>query len=182
MEDSITARLKRLVTSSNEVLEFRLIRSVDDLDSKETVFKPEMTYQVFGDRFVIKMPNIQSLFINKYYTERLYIKYIYVHKLSVTLFICCREIIFGYQDLKVQLFYSAGCLETYLGMTYTEKVNTEYEGVEADEVLTKIAAKLAPDVHYSETNFINALTKDDTFTPYGKLIHSFSLNGISYIL
>ncbi|CAL1685470.1 unnamed protein product [Lasius platythorax] len=136
MEDSITARLKRLVTSSNEVLEFRLIRSIDDLDSKETVFKPEMTYQVFGDR----------------------------------------EIIFGYQDLKVQLFYSAGCLETYLGMTYTEKVNTEYEGVEADEILTKIAAKLAPDVHYSETNFINALTKDDTFTPYGTLIHSFSLN------
>ncbi|EFN74844.1 Histone acetyltransferase type B catalytic subunit [Camponotus floridanus] len=87
-----------------------------------------------------------------------------------------REIIFGYQDLKVQLFYSAGCLETYLGMTYTEKVNAEYEGVEADEVLTKIAAKLAPNVHYSLTNFTNALSKDDTFTPHGKLIHSFSLN------
>ncbi|KAL6436986.1 hypothetical protein ACFW04_004959 [Cataglyphis niger] len=136
MEDSIATRLKRLVTNSNEVLEFRLIRDLDDLNSKETVFKPEMTYQVFGDR----------------------------------------EIIFGYQDLKVQLFYSAGCLETYLGMTYAEKVNAEYEGVEADEVLTKIAAKLAPDVHYSLTNFINALVKDDTFTPYGKLIHSFSLN------
>lgn len=136
MEDSITARLKRLVTNSNEVLEFRLIRDLDDLNSKETVFKPEMTYQVFGDR----------------------------------------EIIFGYQDLKVQLFYSAGYLETYLGMTYTEKVNAEYEGVEADEVLTKIAAKLAPDVHYSLTNFTNALSKDDMFTPYGKLIHSFSLN------
>ncbi|XP_050451852.1 histone acetyltransferase type B catalytic subunit [Cataglyphis hispanica] len=136
MEDSIATRLKRLVTNSNEVLEFRLIRDLDDLNSKETVFKPEMTYQVFGDR----------------------------------------EIIFGYQDLKVQLFYAAGCLETYLGMTYTEKVNAEYEGVEADEVLTKIAAKLAPDVHYSLTNFTNALVKDDTFTPYGKLIHSFSLN------
>ncbi|XP_029674390.1 LOW QUALITY PROTEIN: histone acetyltransferase type B catalytic subunit [Formica exsecta] len=131
MEDSIATRLKRLVTNSNEVLEFRLIRDLDDLNSKETVFKPEMTYQVFGDR----------------------------------------EIIFGYQDLKVQLFYSAGCLETYLGMTYTEKVNAEYEGVEADEVLTKIAAKLAPDVYYSLTNFTNALAKDDTFTPYGKLIH-----------
>jgi len=98
------------------------------------------------------------------------------------LFICHREIIFGYQDLKVQLFYSAGCLETYLGMTYTEKVNAEYEGVEADEVLTKIAAKLAPDVHYSLTNFTNALSKDDTFTPHGKLIHSFSLNGTLYMI
>ncbi|XP_029165427.1 histone acetyltransferase type B catalytic subunit [Nylanderia fulva] len=136
MEESVIARLKRLVASSNDVLEFRLIRNLDDLNLKETIFKPEMTYQVFGDR----------------------------------------EIIFGYQDLKIQLFYSAGCLETYLGMTYTEKVNAEYEGVEADEVLTKIAAKLAPDVHYSLTNFTNALTKDDTFIPYGKLIHSFSLN------
>lgn len=58
MEDSVTTRLKRLVANSNEVLEFRLIRNLDDLDSKETVFKPEMTYQVFGDRFVIKMPII----------------------------------------------------------------------------------------------------------------------------
>lgn len=114
--------------------------------------------------------------INKY-IKRLYMKYIYIYELSVIFFIYCREIIFGYQDLKVQLFYSAGCLETYLGMTYTEKVNAEYEGVEADEVLTKIAAKLAPDVHYSLTNFTNALVKDDTFTPYGKLIHSFSING-----
>jgi len=53
MEDAITARLKKLVTNSNEALEFRLIRNLDDLNSKEAVFKPEMTYQVFGDRFVI---------------------------------------------------------------------------------------------------------------------------------
>lgn len=55
MEDAITARLKKLVTNSNEALEFRLIRDLDDLNSKEAVFKPEMTYQVFGDRFVIIM-------------------------------------------------------------------------------------------------------------------------------
>ncbi|KAL6265399.1 hypothetical protein P5V15_002196 [Pogonomyrmex californicus] len=136
MEDSTTTRLKRLVANSNEVLELRLIRDLDDLHSKEAVFKPEMTYQVFGDR----------------------------------------EIIFGYLDLSVQLFYSAGCLETYLGMTYTEKINPKYEGVQADPVLTQIAPKLAPDVHYSLTNFTNALVKDETFTPYGELIHSFSIN------
>lgn len=55
MEDTI-ARLKRLVSNGNEVLEFRLIRDLDDLNSKEAVFKPEMTYQVFGDRFVIMLP------------------------------------------------------------------------------------------------------------------------------
>lgn len=95
---------------------------------------------------------------------------------------CFREIIFGYRDLKVQLFYSAGCLETYLGMTYTEKVNKQCDGVEPDEVLTKLAEKLAPDVHYSLTDFINALAKDDTFVPYGELIHSFSIDGIFNVL
>lgn len=63
-------------------------------------------------------------------------------------------------------------------MTYTEKVNAKQEGVEADEVLTKIAPKLAPDVHCSLVNFTKAIAKDDTFTPYGELIHSFSINGI----
>lgn len=66
MEDSITARLKRLVTNSNEVLEFRLIRDLDDLNSKETVFKPEMTYQVFGDRYVIKIYYLSEYIISLY--------------------------------------------------------------------------------------------------------------------
>lgn len=52
MEDSTTARLKRLVADGNEALEFKLIRDLDDLNSDESVFKPEMTHQVFGDRFV----------------------------------------------------------------------------------------------------------------------------------
>lgn len=52
MEDSTTARLKKLVADSNEALELRLIRNLDDLHSEEAVFKPEMTYQVFGDRCV----------------------------------------------------------------------------------------------------------------------------------
>lgn len=94
------------------------------------------------------------------------------------LFTLYREIIFGYLDLKVQLFYSAGCLETYLGMTYTEKVNAKHDGVEADEVLTNIAPKLAPDAHCNLASFTKALAKDDTFTPYGELIHSFSIDGI----
>ena len=104
--------------------------------------------------------------------------HVIVDLVILILFILRREIIFGYLDLKVQLFYSAGSLETYLGMKYIEKVNAKHEGVEADEVLTKIIPKLAPDVHYSLANFTKALAKDDTFIPYGELIQSFSINGI----
>lgn len=106
--------------------------------------------------------------------------YFYAHtdRNSYSLYSLHREIIFGYLDLKIQLFYSAGSLETYLGMKYTEKVNAKHDGVEADEVLTKIVPKLAPDVHCSLANFTKALAKDDTFMPYGELIHSFSIDGI----
>jgi len=55
MEQSVTTRLKRLITDSNEALEFRLIRSVDDLNSDKTIFKPEMSYQIFGERFVMML-------------------------------------------------------------------------------------------------------------------------------
>lgn len=34
------------------------------------------------------------------------------------------ENIFGYTDLHIRLFYSAGSLQTYLGIEYTEKVGT----------------------------------------------------------
>lgn len=46
------ARLKKFMIDSNDALEFRLIRSIEDLDSEETVFKPEMSHQVFGSMYV----------------------------------------------------------------------------------------------------------------------------------
>lgn len=102
----------------------------------------------------------------------------YISKCVNYLLFYHREIIFGYGDLKVQLFYAAGCLETYLGMKYTEKASVKSDGVEPDEVLTKIAPKLAPDVHYSLTDFTRALAKDDMFVPHGELITSFTIDGI----
>ncbi|CAG5099875.1 Similar to Hat1: Histone acetyltransferase type B catalytic subunit (Mus musculus) [Cotesia congregata] len=59
------------------------------------------------------------------------------------------ETIFGYKDLKIKLYYSAGSLETYLGMSYSEKLpKGMFEGVEADDVLPKIKDKLV-----SQSNF-----------------------------
>lgn len=137
MEDATTARLKSLIISSNDALEFKLIRKPDDVDDDKLIFKPEMSHQVFGDS----------------------------------------ENIFGYRDLRIKLYYSAGCLETYLGMTYSEKADhTICEDVEADEVLPKISEKLAPKVHSSMDSFLVSLKNDESFVPQGNLIHSFSIN------
>lgn len=64
-------------------------------------------------------------------------------------------------------------------MSYAEKANDlEFEGVEADKVLARVAGKLAPNVHYSLDSFVSALKKDDTFRPSGELLHSFTVDGI----
>lgn len=54
MEDLTSARLKLFMTNSNDALEFRLIRDVADLESKDAIFKPDMSHQVFGSRFVYR--------------------------------------------------------------------------------------------------------------------------------
>ncbi|XP_012263999.1 histone acetyltransferase type B catalytic subunit [Athalia rosae] len=137
MEDAITTRFKNLIISSNDALEFKLIRKPDDVDDDKLIFKPEMSHQVFGDS----------------------------------------ENIFGYRDLRIKLYYSAGCLETYLGMTYTEKADKSIcEGVEADEVLPKVREKLASEVHSSIDSFLVALKNDESWAPPGTLIYSFSVN------
>ncbi|XP_034942958.1 histone acetyltransferase type B catalytic subunit [Chelonus insularis] len=86
------------------------------------------------------------------------------------------ETIFGYKDLKIKLYYTAGCLETYFGVTYSDKFpKNVYEGVEADDVFPKLLEKLAPPVHYNVDSFVKSLSKDGSFRPYGELLHSFNI-------
>jgi Histone acetyl transferase HAT1 N-terminus. len=47
-----------------------------------------------------------------------------------------REAIFGYQDLKIQLYYSAARLTTYFGISYSDKVTADkFEGIEVNSAL-----------------------------------------------
>lgn len=50
MEDPIETRLKPYLISSNDALEFKFVRKVQDLEDDVTTFKPEMSHQVFGER------------------------------------------------------------------------------------------------------------------------------------
>ncbi|XP_014218476.1 histone acetyltransferase type B catalytic subunit [Copidosoma floridanum] len=87
------------------------------------------------------------------------------------------ETIFGYKDLKIQLYYAAGNLETYLGMTYSEKVDkTLTDGVEPDEVLKNVAEKLDSKFHTNIDSFAQSLDKDLVFKPEGELLSSVSID------
>nr|CAD7454162.1 unnamed protein product [Timema tahoe] len=44
--------LESYIVSSNDALELKLVRRATDVDDDSTTFRPEMTHQVFGERFV----------------------------------------------------------------------------------------------------------------------------------
>jgi hypothetical protein len=45
--------------------------------------------------------------------------------------ICFRESIFGYHELRIQLYYTAARLTTYFGITYSDRVTPDkFEGIQ----------------------------------------------------
>nr|CAG4643974.1 EOG090X06NC [Lepidurus arcticus] len=86
------------------------------------------------------------------------------------------ESIFGYKNLKIQLYYTAGSLNTYLGMKYSAKIDPKrFGGLEADEVLAPIAEKLQPGFHTNLDEFIKSIDHERSFKPFGQLQHAFSV-------
>ncbi|XP_004931327.2 histone acetyltransferase type B catalytic subunit [Bombyx mori] len=132
----MTDALCHLVVDGNDVLEFKLVRSVDDLENEETSFGPDMCHQVFGEN----------------------------------------ENIFGYTDLHIKLYYSAGSLQTYLGIDYTDKIEpSKSEGMKADDVEGALTKVIAPGYITNLDHFVSQLKKDESFTPHGKMLHAFNV-------
>ncbi|CAH2095312.1 unnamed protein product [Euphydryas editha] len=127
--------LEHLVVDGNEVLEMKLVRSVEDLENDDTSFAPEMCHQVFGEN----------------------------------------ENIFGYTDLKIKLYYTAGSLRTYFSISYSDKIEpNKSEGLKADDIEGAIKKVLAPGYITNLDVFVSKLHKEKSFTPHGELIYSFT--------
>ncbi|CAG9568008.1 unnamed protein product [Danaus chrysippus] len=85
------------------------------------------------------------------------------------------ENIFGYTDLQIKLYYSAASLQTYLGISYTDKIDPKKTGgLKADDIEEALKKVLAPGYVTNLDVFVSMLEKDKSFTPHGKLIHTFS--------
>ncbi|XP_013395370.1 histone acetyltransferase type B catalytic subunit [Lingula anatina] len=86
------------------------------------------------------------------------------------------ESIFGYKDLQVSLYYSAGRLITYLGIKYSEKVSAqEFDGVIADDIEKQIAEQIPPGYMTNSDDFLASLDKEVNFKPFGELLHSYKV-------
>ncbi|CAH1773589.1 unnamed protein product, partial [Owenia fusiformis] len=86
------------------------------------------------------------------------------------------EAIFGYKDLKVEVYYSAARLNTYVNMHFSDKVSPQkFDGVLADDVIKQVADHMPPGFHSNLDEFIALLHKDASFKPFGELKHSYTV-------
>ncbi|KAM9343976.1 histone acetyltransferase type B catalytic subunit isoform 3-T3 [Pholidichthys leucotaenia] len=86
------------------------------------------------------------------------------------------EVAFGYKDLQIQLFYTAGNLSTLFQVKYSAKVSDAYESVESDDVEGKIREIIPAGFTCNTDDFISLLEKEANFKPFGTLLHSYLLH------
>lgn len=80
------------------------------------------------------------------------------------------ESIFGYKDLKVRIFYTAGPLNMYLGCKYSARVD-QNDGFKADDVTGKISQLLTSGCYFTSIDeFCSRLDKDESFIPLGEMV------------
>ncbi|KAG5283444.1 hypothetical protein AALO_G00042150 [Alosa alosa] len=86
------------------------------------------------------------------------------------------EVAFGYKGLQIQLYYSAGNLTTLFKVKYSSKVTEKFECVEPDDVEGKIREIIPQGFCGNTDDFISLLEKEANFTPFGTLIHTYSVH------
>ncbi|ESO94305.1 hypothetical protein LOTGIDRAFT_232538 [Lottia gigantea] len=87
-----------------------------------------------------------------------------------------QESIFGYKDLEVKMYYTAAKLNTYLSMSYIDKVTPKrFDGLVPDEVLPKLAQEIPPGYYTNLDDFLATLPKEVNFKPFGEMLHSYKV-------
>ena len=90
------------------------------------------------------------------------------------------ESIFGYKDLRVNMYCTAGRMIAYVDIGYSDKITPQKcDGVSADDVMRILAGKLQPGFLSSRDEFIGSIDKDETFRPSGELIHSYDIVSVN---
>lgn len=83
-----------------------------------------------------------------------------------------QETIFGYKDLKINLYYIAGSLDIYYGLKYSERIDYNRDlCLKADDINEKIN-EILPMGKYTTSldTFLTDVDKNETFIPPGEKI------------
>jgi len=86
------------------------------------------------------------------------------------------ESIFGYKDLRINLYCTAARMITYVDVKYSDKLTPQRaEGVLPDDILKALNEHLQPGSLTKLDDFISALSKEHHFKPPGDLTHAYSV-------
>lgn len=87
------------------------------------------------------------------------------------------ENIFGYEDLAIDLYYTAGPLNIYLDINYGKKINEkDFDGIKADDILSSLVDSLPNGICYltNKAEFVKSLEEAEKFQPFGEKLHEFT--------
>ncbi|XP_031635725.1 histone acetyltransferase type B catalytic subunit [Contarinia nasturtii] len=87
------------------------------------------------------------------------------------------ECVFGYKDLKIRLFYTAGPLNMYMGIKYTSRIeDIQSNGLKSDDVCNGISKLLTTGCYYTNIDeFLSKLDKEESFVPFGEKMFSWEI-------
>ncbi|KAK2187191.1 hypothetical protein NP493_176g03011 [Ridgeia piscesae] len=86
------------------------------------------------------------------------------------------ESIFGYKDLRVDIYCTAARMTPYVSIKYSDKVNPErFDGVPPDNIMKILSSKLQPGYLTNLDDFTARIPKDVGFRPFGELMHSYKV-------
>ncbi|CAH8830303.1 unnamed protein product [Trichobilharzia szidati] len=86
------------------------------------------------------------------------------------------EQIFGYRNLKIDIYYTPGFLSTYIDISYSSKVNPELsKGVMPDDIMHMLSSVYTYDVSKDLTDFTKKIDEESHFTPHGTHRHSYEI-------
>lgn len=85
------------------------------------------------------------------------------------------EKIFGYKDLRVQLYYNAGSLNVYFDTKYSAKLTSEEHHIKPDDISLLITDKFTGGYITDLTEFLSTIEKDEKFQPYGEKLNEFQV-------
>lgn len=87
------------------------------------------------------------------------------------------ECIFGYKDLKIRLFYTAGPLNIYMGIKYTSRIeDIQNDGLKSDEIDGAISKLLTTGCYYTNIDeFLTKLDKEESFVPFGEKLFDWTI-------
>lgn len=87
------------------------------------------------------------------------------------------ECIFGYKDLKIRLYYTAGPLNIYMGIKYTSRIDDiQSDGLKGDDISGSVTKLLTTGCYYTNIDeFLTKLDKEGSFQPFGEKVCSWNI-------